>query len=123
MRLSTVLTALGAIAMANALPERHGVPQLKDRGVYETTYSPYGDSYNTPPAPASSCASAMPAGSTQYVTVGGTAGLVYTPPYIYANIGDTVIFQFGTKNHTLTQSTFPLPCVQMSGGIYLSVCV
>lgn len=113
MRFSTLLTTLGAIAMANALPDRHGLPQLKERGVYTVAYSP---TYNSPPAPASSCASAMPAGNTQYVMVGGSAGLVYTPEYITANIGDVVIFQFGTKNHTLTQSTFPLPCVKMDAG-------
>jgi hypothetical protein len=51
------------------------------------------------------------------VTVGGSAGLVYTPSSINAAIGDMVVFTFMEKNHTLTQSTFPLPCVKMQGGI------
>jgi hypothetical protein len=144
MRISTVFSALGLIAIANALPERHGLPQVKARGVYTVSYTegygasptPYADSqpsYNAPPMPAppmpappmsappmpaSSCQSAMPASNTQYVMVGGSAGLVYTPEYVNANIGDVVIFQFGTKNHTLTQSTFPLPCVKMDAGTH-----
>ena len=129
MRISTVFSTLGLIAIANALPERHGLPQVKARGVYTVSYTegygsaptPYADSqpsYNAPPMPASSCESAMPASNTQYVMVGGSAGLVYTPEYVNANIGDVVIFQFGTKNHTLTQSTFPLPCVKMDAGTH-----
>jgi hypothetical protein len=134
MRISTVFSTLGLIALANALPERHGLPQVKARGVYTVSYTegygasptPYADSqpgYNAPPMsappmPASSCESAMPASNTQYVMVGGSAGLVYTPEYVNANIGDVVIFQFGTKNHTLTQSTFPLPCVKMDAGTH-----
>jgi hypothetical protein len=118
MRLITVLTTLGAIAsIASARL------QNEKRGVYETTYTdgygsptmaPYGD---MAPAPASSSMSGYPAGQTQYVMVGGSAGLVYTPEYVSANIGDVIIFQFGVKNHTLTQSTFPLPCVEMAGGM------
>lgn len=42
--------------------------------------------------------------------VGGPAGDVYTPSNITAQPGDTVTFQFMTKNHTATQSSFPVPC-------------
>ncbi|KAF7359282.1 hypothetical protein MSAN_01270600 [Mycena sanguinolenta] len=49
--------------------------------------------------------------STDHVIiVGGTAGNVYTPSNITAQPGDTVTFQFHTKNHTVTQSSFPDPC-------------
>ncbi len=50
------------------------------------------------------------------VTVGGTAGKVFTPNSIMAAVGDMVQFNFRSMNHTLTQSTFPLPCVKMAGG-------
>ena len=50
------------------------------------------------------------------VTVGGRAGLVYSPNSIQAAIGDMVQFNFESANHTLTQSTFPLPCVAMASG-------
>jgi|SRR5277367_3318436 len=128
MRFSTVFTTLGLIAVANAIPERHGLPQVKERGVYTVSYtdaygaapSPYADNqptYNSPPPPPSSpCTTGMAAANTQYVMVGGSAGLVYTPEYVNANIGDVIVFQFGTKNHTLTQSTFPQPCIKMDGG-------
>lgn len=33
-----------------------------------------------------------------------------------AEIGDMVEFQFMSMNHTVTQSTFPLPCVKMELG-------
>jgi hypothetical protein len=51
--------------------------------------------------------------------VGGQAGLVYTPEFIFAEIGEVIIFHFNTKNHTLTQSTFPQPCAAMPGGMHL----
>lgn len=50
------------------------------------------------------------------VTVGGTAGLVYTPSSINAAVGDIVQFNFESKNHTVTQSSFAAPCVKTTGG-------
>ncbi|KAG8991432.1 hypothetical protein FRB94_005341 [Tulasnella sp. JGI-2019a] len=51
------------------------------------------------------------------VTVGGAAGLVYTPPYVNAAVNDTVRFTFGAKNHTVTQSAFATPCTPLLGGV------
>ena len=51
------------------------------------------------------------------VTVGGDAGLVYSPETIQAAMYDMVQFNFMAKNHTVTQSTFPKPCNKMMGGI------
>lgn len=51
------------------------------------------------------------------VTVGGTAGLVYTPETIEAAVGDMVIFTFMSTNHTLTQSAFATPCDKLAGGM------
>jgi plastocyanin len=64
----------------------------------------------------SAAMSSAPSSNTQYVVVGGTAGLVYTPEYVCANIGDVVVFHYGVKNHTLTQSSFAEPCSAMGGG-------
>ncbi|PCH38439.1 hypothetical protein WOLCODRAFT_97131 [Wolfiporia cocos MD-104 SS10] len=44
------------------------------------------------------------------VIVGGTNLLRYTPEYITADPGDTVVFSFRQENHTVTQSTFDSPC-------------
>jgi plastocyanin len=44
------------------------------------------------------------------IVVGGSAGLVFTPESITAAVGDTVTFEFQTKNHTVTQSAFATPC-------------
>ncbi|MCJ1369455.1 hypothetical protein MMC20_000666 [Loxospora ochrophaea] len=67
-------------------------------------------------------APSMSAGATHMVTVGGTQAdgspmLAYTPPTIEAAVGDMVQFNFMTKNHTATQSTFAQPCVAMPGGM------
>ncbi|KUL84498.1 hypothetical protein ZTR_06159 [Talaromyces verruculosus] len=59
---------------------------------------------------------AMAAGTTHMVTVGGTAGLVYTPSSINAAVGDIVQFNFESKNHSVTQSSFATPCVKTTGG-------
>lgn len=55
--------------------------------------------------------------ATQTVTVGGTAGLIYTPDTISANVGDMVVFEFQSQNHTVTQSAFAEPCVKLTGGM------
>jgi len=52
-----------------------------------------------------------------HVTVGGPAGLVYSPDTIQANPGDIVTFTFMSQNHTATQSTFKEPCMKMAGGV------
>ncbi|KAJ7159456.1 Cupredoxin [Mycena filopes] len=40
----------------------------------------------------------------------GANGLTFTPSNISAAIGDTVLFEFHPKNHTVTQSSFLSPC-------------
>ena len=51
------------------------------------------------------------------VMVGGSAGLVYTPDTLNAAVGDMVIFQFMSMNHTVTQSPFDTPCKKLDGGM------
>ncbi|KAF7364957.1 Serine-threonine rich [Mycena venus] len=46
------------------------------------------------------------------VKVGENMGVTYNPPNVTAAVGDNVVFQFLSKNHTVTQSTFANPCVQ-----------
>lgn len=70
---------------------------------------------NTVAATASSVASG--AGATHTVTVGGPAGLVFSPSEVKAAIGDTVIFTFLSQNHTATQSAFATPCEPLAGGM------
>jgi len=55
--------------------------------------------------------------ATHQVTVGGDAGLVYSPDTIEAAVGDMVIFTFLSQNHTATQSAFTSPCVKLATGI------
>ncbi|PNP40537.1 hypothetical protein TGAM01_v205630 [Trichoderma gamsii] len=57
-------------------------------------------------------------GATHTVTVGGAAGLAYSPPQLdNIPIGDTVVFEFQSKNHTVTQSAFNTPCKKLEGGM------
>ncbi|GKT49941.1 putative GTP cyclohydrolase URC1 [Colletotrichum spaethianum] len=51
------------------------------------------------------------------VTVGGPAGLAFTPDQIKANVGDMVVFTFMSQNHTATQSSFAKPCDPLAGGM------
>jgi len=54
---------------------------------------------------------------TFVVTVGKDASLLYEPTSVTAKLGDTVEFQFVSKNHTVSQSTFDKPCVAKADGI------
>lgn len=55
--------------------------------------------------------------ATHTVTVGGSAGTVYSPESISAAVGDMVIFNFEAKNHTVTQSAFATPCEKLADGM------
>ncbi|CZS90573.1 uncharacterized protein RAG0_01606 [Rhynchosporium agropyri] len=55
--------------------------------------------------------------ATHTVVVGGAGGLVYTPDQVVAAIGDMVIFEFHSQNHTATQSAFTTPCDPLAGGM------
>ena len=48
----------------------------------------------------------------------GKDGLTYTPPFITANPGDEVQFNFFAKNHTVVQSSFQDPCTPLTNGIF-----
>ena len=52
--------------------------------------------------------------ATQTISVGGNGALAFSPSNITAQDGDTIVFQFLAKNHTVTQSTFNTPCVNFS---------
>jgi plastocyanin len=45
------------------------------------------------------------------VTVGEGGKLAYNPSNITAQVGDQIAFEFQSKNHTVTQSTFADPCI------------
>ncbi|KAL6895160.1 hypothetical protein GGI43DRAFT_128960 [Trichoderma evansii] len=61
---------------------------------------------------------AVAPGATHTVVVGGAAGLAYSPPQLdNVPVGDTVVFEFHSKNHTVTQSAFNTPCKKLEGGM------
>ncbi|KAG9256655.1 uncharacterized protein F5Z01DRAFT_671902 [Emericellopsis atlantica] len=58
------------------------------------------------------------AAATHTVTVGGPNGLVYEPESLpNVPVGDMIIFEYLAQNHTVTQSTFDLPCDPLAGGL------
>ncbi|QRV86154.1 hypothetical protein RhiJN_14172 [Ceratobasidium sp. AG-Ba] len=59
---------------------------------------------------ASATPTASPQATVHSVTVGDNGSLVYNPSSIKAQPGDIVSFQFKSKNHTITQSSFADPC-------------
>lgn len=58
--------------------------------------------------------SALP--MTHTIIVGDANGdTIYTPPFLDANVGDKLIFEFQQKNHSAVQSTFDNPCTSNGG--------
>ncbi|KAL6915735.1 hypothetical protein ACHAP8_009490 [Fusarium lateritium] len=58
------------------------------------------------------------AAASHTVTVGGPGGLVYQPEELHdIPIGDTIVFEFLSQNHTVSQSGFTTPCDLMDAGM------
>lgn len=49
------------------------------------------------------------------VDVGRDGTLAFSPPAVYAAVGDIVTFTFWPKNHSVTQVTFSEPCARPAG--------
>ncbi|KAF8870462.1 hypothetical protein BD779DRAFT_744091 [Infundibulicybe gibba] len=41
----------------------------------------------------------------------------FMPTAVLADAGDTIMFQFAAKNHSVTQSSFDHPCQPLAGGV------
>ncbi|KIE01185.1 Cupredoxin, partial [Metarhizium majus ARSEF 297] len=66
----------------------------------------------------SATASAPGTGATHTIKVGGAGGLVFSPQELRnVPVGDMLLFEFGSQNHTVTQSEFATPCKPMAGGM------
>jgi plastocyanin len=75
------------------------------------------DSVLTPASPSDTNvagASSVGTGNTIKIIVGGNSSLTFDPPHVQANIGDVLLFEFQSKNHTVTQSTFASPCLKLN---------
>ncbi|KIJ69076.1 hypothetical protein HYDPIDRAFT_105647 [Hydnomerulius pinastri MD-312] len=59
-------------------------------------------------------AAAVNAAQNFTIMVGMNTTLTYTPSYVNATTGDTLIFEFMAGNHTVSQSTFAMPCANLS---------
>ncbi|TQV99987.1 hypothetical protein V2A60_005402 [Cordyceps javanica] len=57
------------------------------------------------------------AGASHTVKVGGPGGLTFQPDQLNVPVGDSVVFEFLSMNHTVTQSPFNTPCKAMEGGM------
>jgi plastocyanin len=61
-------------------------------------------------APGSAAPTPNPEPVVHVVIVGENGGLTYNPPSVQAAPRDIISFQFKSKNHTITQSSFDNPC-------------
>jgi plastocyanin len=68
---------------------------------WTTTYASYPNS----PDPTPNAAPAV-----IKVVVGGSNSLTFDPPHVSAKPKDIISFQFASRNHTVTQSSFADPC-------------
>jgi len=59
-------------------------------------------------------AAAVVSAANVTVIVGDQNMTVFNPPSVMVNAGDTVTFEFHSKNHSVTQSTFANPCQVMT---------
>jgi hypothetical protein len=59
-------------------------------------------------------ASALVASAADIQVLVGDSGLAFTPPSVTAASGDRINFEFRSKNHSVTQSTFANPCALMT---------
>lgn len=50
------------------------------------------------------------ASAADHLVLVGDNGLDYNPTSVTAAVGDNVVFEFRSKNHTVTQSSFAQPC-------------
>lgn len=104
-------------APAHEMPSETPVNQ-EDQPTYEAPSVVEEPPAPTTPPPSQTVDVKPPAEGpqTHTVTVGGDAGLVYTPAEIIAEIGDVVHFVFHKQNHSVTQSTFDKPCNKLDTG-------
>ncbi|OAA48318.1 Cupredoxin [Beauveria brongniartii RCEF 3172] len=79
--------------------------------------APPAESATTTTASESETTTAPAAGASHTVKVGGPGGLVFEPDQLNIPVGDSVIFEFLSQNHTVTQSPFDTPCKALEGGM------
>lgn len=99
-------TSTSAAATASVTPAPDGVVTVTQTitlgaSTWTTTYGSAPGSPNPTPNPEP---------VVHVVTVGENGGLTYNPPSIQAAPRDIISFQFKSKNHTVTQSSFADPC-------------
>ncbi|KAG9235696.1 hypothetical protein BJ875DRAFT_264352 [Amylocarpus encephaloides] len=71
---------------------------------------------STASSTAAAAAATSSAGSGATHTILAAAGPTFIPNSVDAKVGDKLIFQFSSGNHSLTQSTFDSPCTPLSNG-------
>ncbi|EAU88599.2 hypothetical protein CC1G_04305 [Coprinopsis cinerea okayama7 len=75
---------------------------------------PTGASSTAPSATSSGTPTPTGTGTDHKVLVGDGGSLAFSPANITAQVGDTITFEFRSKNHTVTASSFDQPCVPLS---------
>jgi hypothetical protein len=111
-----------AAAPAHPAPPAHEAPPAAAPPAHEAPAAA-PPAHEAPPA-AHPTAEAPPtttehvAAATHTVKVGGPGGLTFQPDQLQGvPVGDMVVFEFLSQNHTVTQSPFDTPCDAMDGGM------
>ncbi|KAH8595961.1 hypothetical protein B0O99DRAFT_594253 [Bisporella sp. PMI_857] len=105
------VTATSTFSATDTLQQAYAYPI---DGIATGVVEPVGIVVQEPTTTSASPTSTSAAGTTY--TVLANTDPVFTPNTVEAKIGDTVLFQFMSGNHSVTQSSFETPCEPLSGG-------
>jgi plastocyanin len=110
---TTTFSATDAFQQAFAYPYEgfaFGVAVAPSIADASTTSSSSSTSSSVPSATGTNSAA-----TTTYTIVAATDP-VFTPNTVNAKVGDTILFEFVSGNHSITQSTFAHPCLPVLSG-------
>jgi hypothetical protein len=107
------------VAPPAAAPPAHVAPPAEAPPAHVAPPAEAPPAHVTPPAAEHPAGTAPAApGATHTVTVGGPGGLIFQPDQLNnVPVGDFVVFEFLSQNHTVTQSPFDTPCKALEGGM------
>lgn len=120
MMVESTSTMMTESALATSTMYGSGSSSWSDSGYdgcVQQCIASFGSAYTyTPPPPsATSVGSDSGNGVTHTVIVAPTQGVLrYVPFAVNASVGDTVLFQWGANNHTVTKSSELTPCNKTS---------
>lgn len=109
------LAAAAASAGAAAPSAAAGYPAPSTPTAGSSTDTPTtGSSTDTSTGTGSGAGDIASSGQVHVIAVGGNSALTFEPTTVAAQPGDVISFQFMSKNHSATQSSFASPCTKIA---------